>query len=108
MDGMSWTLILAAMAALFIAAQVMKAALGLIVRFALYGFMAVVIHMRQTGEQMRDIDIDQATLLLTAAGVAFVATGAIVLLLFRNTRWRYLLSPLLGFGLTFAAVAAVG
>ena len=107
LDVEDWVLIAGLIVALFFAATLIKTVMGWAVRYVIFVAMAGLIYRAQIGGELDFADTQALTAIATIGALALVATLGIMALLFRNSRFKTILFPLIGFGTTFAAAAMV-
>ena len=91
-------------AALFVGVLVIKSVVGLAVRYALFVAVAVFAYVDRYGPDVAAwIGGPEVAEIALAAGAAMVGTWAASSLLFRRSRWRFLLTPVTGVLLTVLA-----
>ena len=97
--------LLVAVAALFVAVLVLKSLIGLAARYLLFVAVAVLVFRERLGWTGADLlDADRAmTVAMVALGALF-GTKLIAFALFKQSRWRYLLTPVTGVVLTAGIV----
>ena len=92
---------------LFVAVLILKSVLGLAVRFALFVAVAAFILHRQQGVDVGDLfDADRLVTLLMSAAVGLVGTKLLAFALFRDSKLRFVLTPITGILVTAAATQA--
>ena len=84
-------------AGLFVAVLILKSVVGLALRFALFMTVAALILHRQQGIAPGDLlDPDRVVTLVFAAGVGLIGTKLIAFALFRDSKLRFVLTPITG------------
>ena len=97
--------LLAVVIALFVAVLVIKSVLSLLVRYALFVAVALLAFTHERGPDIRGwLGGEEAVQVALVAGAAMVGTGLVSALLLRRARFRALLVPLVGVGLTVLAM----
>ena len=92
---------------LFVAVVVLKSVIGLALRFALFVAVAALVLHRQQGVGASDLlDPDRLVTLLLSAAVGLVGTKLIAFALFRDSKLRFVLTPITGILVTAAATQA--
>ena len=102
-----WVLITVLIVALFFAVTLIKTVMGWAVRYVIFVAMAGLIYRAQTENEFTFADPEILTSIATIGALALVATLGVMALFFRNSRFKTVLFPLIGFGTTFAAAAMV-
>lgn len=103
----NWVLILGAVVALILATTLLKTAVGLVIRYAIFVGLAGILYEAQTHGEVELISPEVLSELAIIGALSLVATLGIMAVLFRNSRFKLVLFPLVGFGTTFAAAAMV-
>jgi hypothetical protein len=101
MDG--WLIIIVMVAAAFFAASILRTLLGGAIRYAIFVALAAFVWKKQEAQDDFGFVLEPeiAASLATIAAISFGATIAIVYVLFRNSRFKLILLPLVGFAVTF-------
>lgn len=102
-----WGLVLAVAAGLFFATALIKTLVGWAVRYVIFAVLAALVYRAQLGEEPDFMDVEVVTTIATIGALSFAASMGIMALLFRNSRFKTLLFPIVGFATTFAAAAMV-
>lgn len=93
---------------LFVAVLFLKAVVGVAVRYILFLAVALLVFEQRYGPDIADwLDGERATQMAIVAGIALVATKAAGILVFRDSRWRFVLTPVAGIILTVLAAKIV-
>ena len=96
--------LLVLVAALFVGVLILRSVIGLAVRFALFMAVAALALHRDMGLRFEDmLAPDRLAVLLFSAGAALLATKLIAFALFRDSRFRFLLTPITGVVVTVIA-----
>ena len=91
-------------AALFVAVLILKSVIGLATRFLLFAAVAALILHRQQGVAAADLlDPDRLVTVLLSAATGLIGTKLIAFALFRDSKLRFLLTPITGVLVTAAA-----
>ena len=92
---------------LFAAVLILKSVLGLALRFALFVAVAALILHRQQGVSASDLlDADRLLTLLLSAAVGLGGTKLVAFALFRDSKLRFVLTPITGILVTAIATQA--
>lgn len=102
-----WIIILAVIVGLFVLAEVLKTVMGLALRFVVFSVMSVVVFQSQAGVALDPVNTEQLIFVATVAALAFGITTGLIYTVFRKSRAKILLLPILGFGITFGTMAVV-
>ncbi|RFB03818.1 hypothetical protein [Parvularcula marina] len=104
-DG--WVWIIAAAGALLLLLSVLKSVVGLALQYFIFVAMAGFIYAAQREEETRFLDAEVLGAIATIGGLAFAFSLGVMALLFRNSKFKTVLFPVVGFATTFAAAAMV-
>lgn len=118
MEGLleSWIWVLLAAVVLFLMMSVLKTIVGLVFQYIMFVVLAGILYHIQTNEDASFNDfsefqylfnLETLSTLATIAGISFAFTYGMVALLFRNSKLKSLIYPVIGFGATFVATAMV-
>lgn len=96
--------LLLVVACLFIGVLVVRTVMNLLVRYALFATVAVLVFADRYGPDVaRWMTFDRAAQIALVAGTAMIGTWLLGKVLFRRTRWRFLFMPVTGVTLTALA-----
>ncbi|MEM9234520.1 MAG: hypothetical protein AAGA69_09840 [Pseudomonadota bacterium] len=103
----TWAWILLAAIGLFLATSLLKAVVGFAAQYLIFVALAGLIYQGQTGAEASFLDVKVMSTIATIGALAFAFTLGVMAVLFRNSRFKLVLFPMVGFATTFAAAAMV-
>lgn len=103
----TWVWALGAATGLFVLTSVLKTAIGIAVRYLIFVLLAGVLFQAQRGGEVDFVSPEILSSLATIGALSFAFTLGVMAVLFRNSRFKVLLFPMVGFATTFAATAMV-
>ena len=104
---MELTLLLV-VAGLFVAVLLLKTLISLAMSYLLFVAVALLVFVDRYGPEIGSwLGAPEATQIATIAAAAMIGTKIIAFALFRDSRWRWLLTPVTGVAVTALATRVI-